>query len=340
ADDPQPINAKLGVLFNTGENTGANSLTIYLRGSTAHWLTGEDYQGVLQEELDTRPQLDPGVLTDPLSGVFFELKWGETTQITIGNFWQNSYTPTLYTFATDLWTFASEEDYLFLVSLQEETARAQIYTANNPRQLIYDTGEILDTSTFIRQAGRVGYFGSLTTGTVFEIRPYSLMFAEYQSAVFNSFTPVAAALLYATCTDKNELFSSWAYIDGGAPSNDFQRYYRGDQDNVSSKISLNPGEGIVSSTLPLNSLAAPFEITDWEEFAITFYLWFPKAPLRQGAVLSASLISFAGYNSIAVTLPPLAGGQWEAVKVSIPRADYLTGLYQFQLVCLGLEPVT
>lgn len=77
--------------------------------------------------------------------------------------------------------------------------------------LLFDTGLISDSYQFIRRPGRFGWGAAFLDGdaSIRSIRPQSLVFAEYRSAILASDTPVKGARLYAEFTPNTQMWQSF-----------------------------------------------------------------------------------------------------------------------------------
>lgn len=83
-----------------------------------------------------------------------------------------------------------------------------ISVSSAPPSTFFDTGIINDSYQFIRRPGRIGWQATFNDGdaSLRSIRPESLVFAEYQSSVMASNTPVQAARLYAQFTPNTQMW--------------------------------------------------------------------------------------------------------------------------------------
>lgn len=381
-NDPQPINGEYSVLFYTGSQTSINSFTLYLRGTDQAFLTQLDLEGETQAQLTGQPQPEYGVseysprtLGDlvgrPLSEIdgtsmlnlervvnpqydswiSFQIVWGTYPSIRITNSANPgggyNYTGMSY---TDFYTYAA------IINLTDGAARVQIYAMGDGQdleQVVFDTQVINDPFTFQRQAGRVGFNANFGDGDswVGDIRPRSLMFAEYRSRALESITPVRGARLFVNPSPDIELFDQWQPL---ADSNhveptlgvSHQRYLNTDSSRESTQITVqtpstvSPAQGITTSTLtPAGDAISG--ITNFGQLHIEFGVWMPAAAIASttSSVLTAALIS--PHNvSYPVTLPTMLPNQWTSVSLLAPLAPPypLSGLWSFQVYYNGTIP--
>jgi hypothetical protein len=241
-NDPMPVDAEFGIVFNTGAQQNKNEIVLYVREEPLIFQTQLDLIGVTQAELDGHPQPDLGTIEfaprtlgemdkQPMSQldhkvsmeslerlpvenpteqswVYFAFRWGEgTSRLTMAN----SVSPG-YVFPK-VASFLSNTEYLMTCSVEDSSARVRIYQLNPDKSVkqepVFDSTLIEDDGVFRRRKGRVGWKATLGDANAYvrSIRPRNIVFAEYKSAPLMSFTPVDGAQLFAAFSSNEELWN-------------------------------------------------------------------------------------------------------------------------------------
>ena len=250
-------------------------------------------------------------------------------------------------FTTTPLTLASGKNYLFIASLDGTEAQARLYglstldglpqstldtmtqaqltayggsTETLAPDLVYDTGVLNDTDVYKRRKGRVGWNISFEDGDAFvdSLRTRKLNFAEFQTKVLNSITPVDGAELFAGQSPPLELFSGFS-PKGTLVGRDKDRSTSGESFKIEDNGSIDDS-GLISNLMP---------ITNFDETEIEFKLYYPSGP---DATIEAYLVSAHGLNVPLIT-PRLAKDQWQHIVVSTDFGGRIqTGTYALKLV--------
>jgi hypothetical protein len=375
-DDPRPIDGSISVLFNTGSQLQANSFTIYMREQTSAYITQIDLEGDSQASLTGQPQPTSGVseytartqadldkydmaqldgqtmlnlerTADPVytSWEGATISWGSISSVQI----TNSANPTggyIYQGASGP-SLANNTSYLVILTLIGTTAQLQIFNVDQTTYEIetnvFDTTVIPDNSLFTRRPGRTGFQATLQDGDAFlkEIRPRGLVFAEYRSAALTSITPVKGARLYVNSSPNLQYWNSWSSLHDSAfveptLSPDTNRTTTGSSTSVVIPVpsAVYPGQGIISNQLSPDGSSG---ITDFDNFGISFDLWFPSDALNaetndDKTVLTCVLLSSYGAN-IPLTLPVIRPDHWQHMVLQPPLSQPYpqSGIYQLAL---------
>ena len=203
-DDPQPINATMGVLFNTGSMIFSNSFGISMRAvggtdvsqlsingspqavlegpqpslSTAAELPREvaDLQGLPMSQLSGQSVFNLSARQENIaeSWINFSLVWGSgipSVSVTKSDTGQG-YTWT-GTAATAIAHLSPNTFYLCLMSVNDTITRMQVLNVNQTTfqivqpwsaGVVFDTGPIQDGYLFPRRRGRIGFTTNLVDG--------------------------------------------------------------------------------------------------------------------------------------------------------------------------------
>src|ERR1039458_7932604 len=203
--------------------------------------------------------------------------------------------------------------------------------------LFFDTGLITDSYQFVRRPGHIGWQATLSDGdaSIRSIRPESLVFAEYQSSILASNTPVKGARLYARFTPNTEMWESFTALTGSGLTPtitmDSNRQLTGSSYRVS-VAQAGVGQGLISNTLtPVYDALSG--IVDFAHSEIHLSIWFPSAAQNAGASLSMYLISQDG-NVVPLAVPVINPDHWVNL-VLYPPSDQQSGRYQLGIVYVG-----
>lgn len=242
-DDPQPIDATIAVIFNTGSNTLQNSFTVNMRGVGGTDTSQLALADLMQIQLNgpqpglsmsaalpreitsfdsmTMGALDGQSMTDldavevsvASSWLSFSVSWGAFPAIQLGRSdnpaeysWNGSYGP----------AFSAHTSYLAMITLVDTQARIQLYDVDQITldigALFFDTGIVPDSYLLIRRPGRIGWRGSLgdSDASIQSLRAQSLVYAEYRSAPLASITPVQGARLYVQSSPDIQLWQAFS----------------------------------------------------------------------------------------------------------------------------------
>jgi hypothetical protein len=366
-DDPRPINAEMSVLFNTGSQTGNNSITIFTRELTTAFITQIDLEGDSQAsltgvaqptsgvseyiprtmadidnfsmtQLDAMTMLNLDRTPDPvyISCEAFTITFGPQPQVQVTNS-ANSAGGYIYSGPT----LTNNTTYAAVFNVTDTSARLWIYNVNQTTLAIgtsiFDTTLIPDSSMFQRHGGRIGFQSFLVDGDAWmgPIRPRGLVFAEYQSDSLRSITPVKGARLYVTSTANNQYFTAWSALSDGtnAPTlaADTTRSTTGSSTSVTitTPSSSEPAQGVVSNALSADAITG---LTDFDNLGISFDVWFPSAALNNslgGPILACALVSATGY-SMPLLLPDITPDHWQhmILQPANPLVNPQSGIYQ------------
>lgn len=384
-NDPRPIDAKIGAMIVTNSNSAtANSLSLYLRGNAAASVSTQTY-------LDTQTQADlasqPSQPQSTLDWIKFTLNWGTGGDSAVISYSYNGTPVTAYTFEganalqnllNSTWGLASNNTYSMVAWIEGTKARFQVYEANfstnygeSVLNLIFDSNWI-DDPAFLRQPGRIGFQATLNEGDtlIAEIRPYHLVFAEFQSQPLNSFTPVRSSRVFADFSPDVDLFPILTYgtlgwgpnqlYNGGEGGSsiptiaiDQNRFYRGHQDNSSVRVNAVPFSGWIPGVVsgPLSPYNDPVTgISEWNELLIEFDIWAYSAAIASAGNSPAFLpvliynypmaIGSNAWMTAPCAMPQVLGNQWQTIKVSMPLntpdvTAYPSGYYQLGIFYYG-----
>lgn len=333
ADDPRPIDASIGVLFNSGRATGTNRFTIYFREQVADYLTQLDLNGMTQMQLEgmnIQPDTgdgkwDPrdissleGLTMESLEGTTMEdleriedfdlsswfainVQWGNDRAIISGNAEENGVS------FEDIAPLALDTRYLALLDVEEDSFQVRLYpvTANGVVQygsLLYDTGHIVDDFLVKRRKGRIGWEIDMDDGSahIEEIRTRFLNFAEYRSQPFVSHTPVEGAQLFAEFSPDDELVTTVADgRTGGFVTVDTNKSLSGQ----SYRINNN------GSQQDAGARTNVIEFENFDDYQIELDVWYPQWALDAGNFLKLYLIDDF-QNMIALNFGNLTGDTW------------------------------
>lgn len=349
--DPRPVDANLAVTFNTGSLTQTNQISVYMRETTKDFETQLDLNGMVQSDLDGKPQPDTGaalwnprpqsdidrLTQDDLQGdeqfvlertpdnlassyIEFVFQWSSTDgTVLIRNSEGNGY-------SFLLGGLDANKDYIGIMQLEGTRARAAVYpidTAGNidADNLVYDTGWINDDFVLKRRQGRIGWYPQLLDGdvTIDAVRSRGMTFAEQRTLPRVSLTPVEGAQLSAEFSPDRELVRGVGARQGAVVSLDSNHGRDAYQVEVSSL-----GQGIHTNLITFNN----FDQTD-----LVMKILVPADAVYDGAKLQALLTNDAG-RDLSLNLGPLLPGQWNERRIPLSTlGDRIqTGLYRIALV--------
>lgn len=323
-EDPRPINSNFGALFFTGSLQSSNSISLYFRERQEALVTqaGLDFNppfgGFIQENLDNlgfQPDYSQSIYP-PASGVggpyYIEANLAYQTN--------GSFTITLTNFtsiATNTYTFTGvglqpQNYYYFSVNIQDTAASVAITPVTSVGVLSSTslfTSPTISNTSFRRTAGRIGWSVQLGDGDAFiaSFVGQSLLFAEYKSKVFQSFTPVKGASLVVSATPPTPL------ITATVPSNEVMAYGGG---TISANLAISAS---VDGSTQINATGAgqglqtiAFTVSNFNNFEIVFDLYVPLATFP-------TLPFFALMNSVNYVIPLNIGSilpnTWQTIIV-------------------------
>lgn len=379
-DDPQPINSKIGVVFNTGSMNFSNDFTIALRGvggqdisqlildnetqiqingpqpllSTAAVLprTVADFDNTTVGSLDTQSMysLDAVQATISQSWAAFTVTWGVGPGVSIAR----SATPTTgYNWtganATAIANLSPRTYYLCLLNLEDTTAQLQIFNVNQTTfaigTLVFDTGLIQDSYQFPRRPGRIGWQAHLLDGDaqIRSIRPHSLSYGEYRSMPLNSNTPLKGARLYAHFSPFTQLWQSFTTQNGAG--------------GIAPQLTADAGRSITGSSTrvfvstpsaagqgAISNVLTPVgdAVSGIVDFAQTEIHFSTWFP--SGALLSGSgfnaFLLSQDGNKIPLSVPGITPDQWQAIVAYPPTTLLPSGRYRLMIVYTGTVAAT
>lgn len=350
--DPQPIDAKLGISFNTGSLSTDGQISIFLREGSQDFVTQLDLNGTTMEELNGNPQPDFGPATyqsrpqsnldvlvqDELDDtpqsvlertadnlavhhVEFTLVWGgggSYPHIEIVDSEHNGYT------GFGPVSLEADTNYVFVVELVDTTARAYVYEVDDLGATVdttYDTGLIYDSFMLKRLKGRVGWNVTFGDGDAFvdNISSRGLVFAEFRTRPFESLTPVSGVELFTTGSPPIQMFENIGlYTESGEAvvTRDKTRSTTGESWKI-----VNPGD-VAAQGLKSNGL----QFTDFENAEIWFDLFVPRTT-AETAPISVFLQSRTGVLVPLIT-NRIVPDQWQTHHATISDLDIQTGTYQ------------
>jgi archaellin len=162
--------------------------------------------------------------------------------------------------------------YFYETILEDNSATVNIYPVANDgtvevNNLLFTTNEISNDWVFYRTAGRVGWGVTLGDGNAFikSFNALSLMYAEYQSKVFNTVTPVQGASLTVSATPPINLYS------GAEPYNNANLV-------INNTIATSPDGSLqVTATANEGIQTLPFISTEPKYLKINFDLYVPSS---------------------------------------------------------------
>lgn len=367
SDDPRPIDANMGVIFNPGTISTTNSITLYFREVTEDFLTQLDIDGETMATLGAGIQPDLGAAAynprpqteiesydqDELLGeqqttlertpdylsaswIQFKLTWTATGgSIAITDTEGNGYTRS---FTTPL---TNNQVYVFYTFLEENRVRAAIYPIDgngNVQSLFFDTFAIIDDSAYKRRKGRFGWTASLLDGNAWidSITARRLVYGEYRSLPFESVTPVIGAELFVSGSPNVEHYEFLTPGPYNAATNatldkDTAKSTSGESWRVTDYGNA-PSQGVQTNT---------FALTDFEDSEIQFDLYYPTEPTLNGVSLSAVLFNESLHLSVPLLLPQINPDHWQRIRILFPFGDtVLTGTYRFAIFQNGSFPST
>lgn len=371
-EDPRPIDSNLAVSFNSGGVTqGDNVITVFLRERAEDYLTQLDITNVfLQSELDalgkqpdfgramyaTRPQksVDSFKQSDLDLQNQFDLErqpdFISQAYISVAITWNGTSTflqisdaeAAGYGFLVPL-ILSPNTDYLLSVDLRGNVMRAKLYPVGADREIVYsdlifDTQDIRDDFLFKRRKGRVGWSFVLSDGDAYvdSIRTSYLNFAEYQSHIFNSITPVKGIELFVSATPDQQLVQ-------GVQSGPFGGQVDTDK-SFFNKLSQSSSSALDESLRITNTGDLSFQgiqttemlIDDWTQTSVNLDVWFPQNAIDLNANLVMFFLSDRG-RVVLMPLPIIAGDQWQTINLtSVSTRLEQTGLYK---LCI-LQPIS
>ncbi len=343
-DTPQPINTTFGILFNTGSQTKLNQLTLYLRNTSNIPILESTLQGQNVGTLDgyslSNSDNLPTSLSTPSSADFnitADLQWGQLLghlgyQITL----KNSVNPIIYQFNS---VYSAEilspnnildnnKEYLFYISLEDETMQATIYPVNIYEYLDANifTTTITDSSVFTRTSGSIGLYVNMQDidANVISMRPYHTVFSAFESHTYNSITPVDGAQIFANTTPPTQLFFPpllpLTSSDNVTPTINYDsgRTTTGQ----SSRITFGLSEATTTfqgfKTKPLSPYLDNISgITDYYAISASLDVWIESSALTYSDnPFVGLLVNEAGYG-IPLLLPTIAPNKWIHATVNL-----------------------
>lgn len=371
-EDPRPIDSHLDVSFNSGGvSQGDNMIQLFFRERAEDYLIQLDITNVLsqgeldalgkqpdfgrasyairpqksvdtfnQASLDLQNQFDLERQPDLISEAYIQvsLTWNATsTFIQV-----NDSVSAGYGFLLP-YLLQPNSDYLLSADLRGNIMRVKFYPVGADREILYndiifDSSDIKDDFMFKRRKGRIGWNISLTDGDAYvdSIRTAYLNFAEYQSHIFNSITPVKGLELFVSATPDQQLLQG---VDpgpfGGQVDIDTSFFNKASQNQSSpSDDSLRITNDGQNSFQGIQT--TPMLIDDWTQTSVSLDTWFPQVALDENAGLLMFFLSDRG-RIIYIPLPIFAGNQWQSINLtSISTRKEQTGMYR---LCI-LQPVS
>jgi hypothetical protein len=350
-NDPRPIDTEMGVIFSTGTQSSTNVFTLYFREVTEDFLTQIDLDSLMMADLDGRDQPDLGnamyntrtqsdleffdqVQLDTqqqfslertpdylsASWVQFSCQWQSGSAIiSVLDTEGNGYT---FPLAGGL---TQNSLYVFYATLDENAARATIYTIDTAGQVgtkVFDSSILLDDNAYKRRKGRFGWHADFGNGNAYidSIRTRRTSFAEYRSLPYESVTPVVGAELFVSTSPPIQLFETLA----AGPYNSATSVVEDDTQRTLSGTSRRfTGKGLTSMQgVQTNS----FLLQDFGNSVINFDLYFPASA---GGNFKAFLQDDVGHHTIDLLLPQIYNDQWQNITIELPfDQTEITGRYR------------
>lgn len=358
-DDPRPINARLNTTFYTGSKTGANQISIYVRGRREDFLTQLDIDGATDgtntskpsvgenqwslEQAHRQPDFGRAVYNSRPQEDFEGLTQGDLEQTQaelerLPDFISESWIEiNLYFGTTEQLVIATTEatqgvyplslslntQYLLSIDTTDNTLRVKISSLlpeGRINNIIFDT-TVIDDFLFKRRKGRVGWLANLASGDAWvdSIRSNGMMFGELITSNFESMTPVEGAQIFSGGTP-NVVLSSGLEVYGSAVDLAIDLHNSRSSDG-SLKVTADALAGVQS---------APIKIEDPKYTEISFDLYYPSSALQFGQP-EGFLVNQYGY-AVSVLLPAINGNQWQTCKIRLSRiVNEQPGSYRFVL---------
>ena len=362
-NDPRPIDAEMGVVFNTGTIASSNSVSMYFRevtedfltqldlnGTQQHQLTGKDQPDIGTAKYNSRTQADLDIFNQDQLGVEEQFSLERTPDSFSASWiqvllqWQSgSGTITFidtegngYSFPTG--ALSNDTNYMFKARLEENSLRGVIYSLDSVGAVVskvFDTTTVRDTFAFKRRKGRYGWYADLQDGGAWvdSIRERYTMFAEYRSLPFLSTTPVDGAELFVGASPNRELFSAF----GAGPFNTTKTLVERDSERTTTESSwkitqqdTSPLQGIQSNT---------FLITDFDNARASFDIYVKSEYNSVGDLLPTTFKAFLfnEFNTrwVELVVPEVQRDVWQNIIIDFPYDTVLTGTYKLVLLRLG-----
>jgi hypothetical protein len=356
-DDPKPINGSFAVSFYTGQKLDTNSVSLYFREGRGDFTQQIDINGLPQDNLNGDPQ--PNYVNQSFRGrTQTELNFYQQTDLqsdtqieiertvdpTIRSFlsarltWTASTTTialvdsegTGYSFG-DVPPLAAGKNYIFIVEVQDNTLRGQLYTLDFSgtvqRKSIFDTGIVIDENNYVRRRGRYGWYTNLQDGDAYVegIRTRRQVYAELDTAPFESITPVEGAELYLNGTKPIEYVKTLHRIDFDGSDSTVTRDTERTLSGISHRVD-NPGtkapQGIQTNLIDFN---------DFSETEISFDIYYPSSALDAGQNIEAYLGDDRG-RIIPLQVGTILPDRWFKVRLAVTRVTAQTGRYRLNIV--------
>lgn len=362
-ETPRPIDSSLSATFYTGELSEENALSIFMRGQLKNaFITQGTLNELEQKEIENKWSEQPqrGFVSSklrPLSSVeemkISELeertiKSLETEAVSTGTSWiecvlnwgahnKLSINATNGPSGINIGNFnlsmlASKTTYALIIVLKDTTISVEIYKVNSATKAlektpIFKTG-LITNNLLEREKGQLGWQAIINDPNSFvgNIQSRELLFAEYRSLPFKSYTPVAGANLYAASSPPIEKFSEF-YTENNYTEiiNDSSQTVSG----RSKRIVFKAGSPGAFST-------KPFELDNIGSAYVRFYLWLPngfngdlKVSLitNEKAFLNPESTEW-GTIEVPLTLPALKYGSWQRISIPLTKLTALYGEYE------------
>lgn len=256
--------------------------------------------------------------SENLSYISANLAWDDTsTVITLSNSVPNETAD--YTFSTT--ELSTNSLYLFTLDVEEESVRATLDPVNGNGTVliesrVLDSTLINDPFTFKRIAGRVGWAASLGDGDSYinSFKTEHLLFAEYQSLAFESYTPVDGMNLTVSCSPDIELYTGSSTWNGAIVGID---PVTSDSPDGSIYVISHAAQG-----LQVN----PILIEDFTTITISFDLYWPADAIAANVYPFLYLTN--GLTYIELGIGEVSPNAWQSFEVH-PTAAFAqqTGTY-------------
>lgn len=360
--NPKPIDLSVSTVFNTGSKTRVNQIRLYFREGPGDYttqldlntktmaeldglpqpnITFETYRSRTQRELDKLTQLDLKGDTqleiertvDPEIASYLSatVRWTETeTEIILIDSEGSGHTfPALP-------AMLANTPYIFIVDSIGKTMRARIYPTDQSgnilvNDLIFDTTIIYNDFVFTRRAGRFGWAASLLDGDAYidNISTRRQVYAELQTASYQSLTPVIGAELHVSGSEQVEYFDQLDVANFIDSNLTITRDYTNSTTGSSWRIN-NPGTRAIQGVV--TNLA---DFYDFDEMEISFDLYYPSQMLKAGVGLEAYLSNNQG-RIIPIPIGKIITNRWQRFTLSPGGKNSQTGRYSFYLVQNGI----
>lgn len=204
--------------------------------------------------------------------------------------------------------------YVAFFKVEENTMAFTIYGSDhlgtiNYKNVVFDTGNILDDGFVKRHKGRFGWYAKLLDGDAFveNIRMRGVSHGEYRSHAFNSLTPVVGGKITMDGTLNRDLYNGIKAAPwGGKVSLDTAK----STSKEAVKVQIVPGTSLQGAT------TNPVYLDDFDNTTLKFRLWYPSSSIRLGAKLEIFLLG-ENIRVNTLKLPKFIPDQWNDISIDL-----------------------